>query len=86
MTQEREREHYMAGLEMPAWIKNGFEHWRCDRLDTPKYKMNSALSSNSSLNYEYGTITSSSRTSKRTVHDVWARMHGMGLAFTGTGI
>ena len=48
---EREREQQIAGLEMPAWTKNGFEHWRCDRLDTPKYKMNSALSSNSSQKY-----------------------------------
>ena len=52
---EREREHQMAGLEMPALTKNGSEHWRCDRLDTPKYTMNSAVSSNSSRTYDTRT-------------------------------
>ena len=32
-----------ARMEMPARTKNGSEHCRCDRLDAPKYKTNTAI-------------------------------------------
>ena len=37
-----------ARMEMPARTKNGSEHWRCERLVTYEYTMNSARMNNSS--------------------------------------
>ena len=40
-----------ASTELPAWTKNGSEHWRSDRLVPYEYTMNSACMNNSSDTY-----------------------------------
>ena len=50
MTREKERtiEHWMAGLD-----KELIQHWRCDRLVTREYTMNSAPMNKRSRTYYY---------------------------------